>query len=232
VIQKCRHADEHVGLDLADEAQVAVGAHRFPAAGAEHEAAKLRAAVVCDPECEMRREWKQIQHAHLALGATGFIDARATEFQIFHIVRGVKERDRIGAAARGAREQQWPKLALEALRDRRFPAQQRAHDCRGTPGQDSAIRLQRKVPDRIGAVRAGEEIALRGERDTAQVVGRAQLRRIESFASEERAVVRRKGQHGFAQVTAQPCELPVTLRARVGWESGVAVHEGACGRAS
>ena len=40
------HADEHIGLDLLDEAKIPVGAHHFAATGAESEHAKLRRSIV------------------------------------------------------------------------------------------------------------------------------------------------------------------------------------------
>ena len=118
VVEKGRHADQHLRLDLADEPQIALRAHDLAAAGAEHEDAELRARIVRDPEGEVRREGEEIHHAHLALGPADAHHARAGELQVFDIVRAVEKRHRLGRAPGGAGHQQRPVLALEALRHR------------------------------------------------------------------------------------------------------------------
>ena len=225
MIDKGRHADEDVGFDLFDEAQIAVGAHRFPAARADDEGAEFRAAVVRDPEREVRREWEHVQHAHLALSAADFIEPRAAELEIPDVVRGVEEGDGLGAAARGAGEEQRAELALEALGDCGAAMQQGFGDGGKAPGEHGFVRHEDKVAHRIGAFLAGEEIEFRGERDAREIGRGAQHRGVDALFRKQASVVRGEGQHGVAQVGAQACELPVTQRLRVLGPVGFRVHK-------
>jgi hypothetical protein len=46
VIEKCRHRDDRVGIDLADDAEISVCTQGFPAAGGEREGVEAGAGVV------------------------------------------------------------------------------------------------------------------------------------------------------------------------------------------
>src|ERR1043166_3720171 len=72
VINKCRHSDEHIGLELADEAQLAFGAADFSAAGAGNEYTKRFAAVMRLPECEVGRVREHVEQLPFAPRAADF----------------------------------------------------------------------------------------------------------------------------------------------------------------
>ena len=60
LIDECRHADDRIGIEFADEPQVAFGAHDFAAAAADHEHAKFAAGVMRLPEGEVRGVGEQL----------------------------------------------------------------------------------------------------------------------------------------------------------------------------
>ena len=216
VIDEGGHADNHLRLDLAHEAQISLGAHRLAAAGIEDEDAELLARVMREPEGEVRRVGKHIQQPHLAFDTAQAHHARAGEPQIVDVVRGVEEGDGLRGAARRAREEQWPELVLESLRDRRTPVQQRARDAGEAAREHGAVGLQHELARGLGMFGCREKVALHRKGDAAQIVGRAQRFRIEPAIRKDAPVARGEGQHGPAQIRAKAGELPATQRAEVG----------------
>ena len=89
------HADENIGLDFVDEADVAIGAERLAATGAQHESAEAQPRMVRQPEGKMGGIGEEIDVFIIPLRASGEHQPTAADVEIVQIVLGVKKRHRI-----------------------------------------------------------------------------------------------------------------------------------------
>ena len=190
VINKGRHADEHVRANLAEETKLALGAHDLAAAGAGGEYAEARAAVVREPERQVRRVREHIQQLVLASRAAHAEDALAGELEIREVVVRVEEGHRVGAAARGAGEKDGAELIFKTIRHGFAPMQQRAKNAGRPAGQHVAIRHEQEVAGLLRIIRGVEQVGLAREGQAAQVVKRAEVVGGELELAEQLAVVR------------------------------------------
>ncbi len=207
VIHEGRHPDEHVGANLAEETKLALGAHDLAAAGAGGEHAERRAAVVREPERQVRRVGEHVQELVLATRAAHAEDALAGELEVREVVVRVEERHGVGAAARRAREEDGAEFVFKTLRDVRATMEQRAEDGRRATREDVAVGDEQEVAGLLRILRRVEQVGLAGERQATQVIERAEVGGGEFQLAEQLAVVRGEGQDGVAQPVVQALGL-------------------------
>src|SRR4051794_29931154 len=86
VINKRGHSDEHVGLDFADEAQLAFSTGDFAAARARDKNTEGFAAVMRLPESKVRRVGKHVQQLPFTFRAANFERAAARDREVVEIM--------------------------------------------------------------------------------------------------------------------------------------------------
>jgi len=207
VVEKGRHADEHVGLDFLDEAQIAVRAEHFAAAGADGEDAERRRGVMGLPECQVRRIREHVHEPEIGAGVTDLHQAAAGEFEHVKIVQRVEEGDRVGGAAGGAGHEDGTELALEAALDRLAAMEERAKDRRGPARENALIGNEQKVPGPLRMLGRADKVGLGGQGQLFEVFDRPEGFGAEAAGLKHFPVIGGERRHHAAQVAAQLGDL-------------------------
>lgn len=194
VVEEGGHGDDRVGIDLVDDADVALGADGFPAAGGEHEGVVRGAGVVRLPEGEVGRERECV---HVFVGAIRLAELHEPPPALLKagdVIRGVEERNRRGGTAGGAGEEDGAEFLFErCLRVRRAG---------GDGSEEGAPFLFHGglIGDDDEVARVFE-IGLGGERQFHDVIGAPDIARIDADFGKHLPVEFRERHGASAQET-------------------------------
>lgn len=93
VVEEGGHGDDGIGVELGDDADIAVGAHGFAAAGGEGEGVVSQPCVVRLPEGEVRGEGEGVDVAVFRFGAADLHEASTAGFESIEVMLGIQEGD-------------------------------------------------------------------------------------------------------------------------------------------
>src|ERR1700677_1092659 len=147
VIDEGRYADEYIGFEFADVADVAFCAHHPATAGTHGHETGGCSRVMGEPEREMWREVKGVEQSVLGPCGANFNEAASGRGQAAEIALAKEKRRGFRAAAGGEGGEDRAELGFEILRHPFATADEDAQDRAEASGQHLLVRNQDEVPE-------------------------------------------------------------------------------------
>src|SRR6185503_10087435 len=155
----------------------------------------------------MGRERKRVEETCPGRGGANLNHTLAGDREIIQITLGIKEGGRFGAAPGSSRHEDRPELRFKIPFYLLASVYERAEDGGGSTRENALIRHKNELLKLLWRLRTGHEVVFGRERDTLEVVQRADRVGREAMLAKQGAVIGRERQNRGTQIMRQPFSL-------------------------